>query len=343
MDTNIYLSFYSLSSDDLEELKKIAVLSLNKEIILHLPAQTKTEYYRNRENKINQTVTKMKERNFAIQFPQITRNYKEYEEMRKLLKETQRLRILLEESLNNDIYNNSLKADQLIEQIFLSAKIQNESKVILEKAKLNFDIWNPPGKNHSYWDAIIRESLKMSVDKNDGPLYFIWGDKDFISPLDNNRFNLFLESERKEEKWCEIIFYRNLTDFFSAKFPKIKLASELHKRITLTNFINSPHFIATRQNLRKLQYINEFTDDEIRDIVDAAITNNQIYWINTDEDIQTMLFQIVENRLNIVDADSAEEFLNLYDQERISERERREYEEDERETRKLLFPKEDVF
>jgi hypothetical protein len=52
IDTNIFLSFYHLSSDDLEELRKLGVLLDKKKVTLLLPKQVIDEYRRNREVKI---------------------------------------------------------------------------------------------------------------------------------------------------------------------------------------------------------------------------------------------------------------------------------------------------
>ena len=50
IDTNAYLSFFHLTSDDLEELKKLELLiETTREIQLHLPEQTYDEFNRNRD------------------------------------------------------------------------------------------------------------------------------------------------------------------------------------------------------------------------------------------------------------------------------------------------------
>ena len=52
IDTNVYLSFYHLSSDDLEELKKLVVLAREGKVVLLLPEQVIDEFRRNRAAKI---------------------------------------------------------------------------------------------------------------------------------------------------------------------------------------------------------------------------------------------------------------------------------------------------
>ncbi len=52
IDTNTFLSFYHLTNEDLEELKKLVVLIDSSEIRLFVPQQVKNEFVRNRGNKI---------------------------------------------------------------------------------------------------------------------------------------------------------------------------------------------------------------------------------------------------------------------------------------------------
>jgi predicted nucleic acid-binding protein len=52
IDTNILLSFYHLTSEDLEELRKLIALVGSKRIELVLTQQIKDEFKRNRSAKI---------------------------------------------------------------------------------------------------------------------------------------------------------------------------------------------------------------------------------------------------------------------------------------------------
>ena len=52
IDTNVLLSFFHVSSDDLEELKKLVVLLGQKKAQLYVPVQVKMEFRRNREAKV---------------------------------------------------------------------------------------------------------------------------------------------------------------------------------------------------------------------------------------------------------------------------------------------------
>lgn len=78
IDTNVFLSFFHLSNDDLEEIHKLAVLIDKGDVTLWLTEQVKNEFKRNRESKISDAVKKLKEQKSKPQFPQICKDYEEY-------------------------------------------------------------------------------------------------------------------------------------------------------------------------------------------------------------------------------------------------------------------------
>ena len=52
LDSNIWLSLYHFSSDDLEQFAKLKDLLKSKDIILMIPRQVHDEVWRNRDNKL---------------------------------------------------------------------------------------------------------------------------------------------------------------------------------------------------------------------------------------------------------------------------------------------------
>lgn len=63
IDTNVLLSFYYLTSEDIEELKKLVALVKNKEISLIVPKQVEDEFWRNRGGKISDAMKKLRRPN----------------------------------------------------------------------------------------------------------------------------------------------------------------------------------------------------------------------------------------------------------------------------------------
>ena len=71
IDTNVLLSFYRFTSDDLDELRKLTEAIKVGAITFALPEQVKQEFWRNRESKIAEALTRLREQKLNLQFPQI--------------------------------------------------------------------------------------------------------------------------------------------------------------------------------------------------------------------------------------------------------------------------------
>ncbi len=300
IDTNIFLSFYHFSSDDLEELKKLIVLLKQRKLTLYLPDQVISEFNRNRENKIADALKKLKEQRLGLQFPQICKDYTEYGKLRGLQKEYDSIHARLIDNLTKDIKDYRLKADEIIERLVRLAKIINCSGEITEKARIRYDLGNPPGKNDSLGDAVNWLALLTTVpEKVD--LHFITEDKDYYSPLDEEEFNAFLLNEWRGEKKGSIIFYKRLSSFFKDKFPDIKLATELEKDLLISDLSSSSNFAQTHIAVAKLSRHSDFTAVQLNAIADAATTNPQIYWIIDDSDIQAFFSNLIKGKEALID------------------------------------------
>jgi predicted nucleic acid-binding protein len=107
IDSNVLLSFYHFTGDDLEELKKLIVLLEKKKLRLYLPSQVVSEFRRNRESKIADTLKRLKEQRLNLQFPQICKDYAEYAALRELQKSYEAQHAALLNKLSEDIENRS--------------------------------------------------------------------------------------------------------------------------------------------------------------------------------------------------------------------------------------------
>lgn len=292
IDTNVLLSFFHVSSDDLEELKKLVVLLEKKKVQLYVPSQVKMEFRRNREAKIADAMRKFKEQRLNLQFPQICKDYPEYEKLRELQKHYEENHTALLNALNEHIKSDSLKADQIIGQLFSLAEGVPCNDEIIQRARLRLERGNPPGKNDSLGDAINWEALLTAVpDKSD--LHFISGDKDYCSALNEEDFSQFLGSDWRGKKKSELIFYKRSSAFFKDKFPDIKFATELEKDLLIKDFAQSGSFATTHAVVAKLAKFADFTPAQLNAIVSAAISNSQISMIATDQDVHEFLSAVV--------------------------------------------------
>jgi len=224
---------------------------------------------------------------------------------------------LLNEKLLKDVQDRELKADKIISSIFELSHLIKIDKNNVDKAKERYDLWNPPWKNWSYWDALNWELLLEWVKvwdfyKDIERLYFITDDKDFISKIDWSKFNQFLYDEWLDKKQFPIKFFKKLSWFFQEKFPNIKLAEDLRKNVIISDFVNSRTFANTRRCLYIFETINDFTDSELNQLIKASIENNQIYWIKDDPGITKRINNLIEWKRDKIDSETLQAFDEIY-------------------------------
>jgi predicted nucleic acid-binding protein len=319
IDTNIYLTFYHFSSDDLEELKKLLVAVDNGKIKLYITKQVIAEFRRNREAKIADALRIFNSQKLPNQFPQICKSYAQYNILRELLRAFSDVRTQLLDALKNDIDSNTCGADIITSGLFGKANLLELDDDVLEAAKNRVSLGNPPGSNNSYGDSINWELLLKHF-PGDKELHFITEDtKDYSSRIEKGRLSEFLRIEWQEHGKSILHYYTKLSDFLRNEFPNIKLASELEKELAISSFANSASFASTKSAIRKLRRITEFSDSEIREIVEASTTNNQIYWIHEDQIVKDFLLGIIRGREDAINSKLLEEFYGIYGNEAEAE------------------------
>jgi len=300
-----------ISSDDLEELKKLLVAVDNHKISLYITKQVINEFRRNREAKIADALKIFNSQKIPNQFPQMCKTYEEYATLRELLKSFSKTRNELLERLKTDIDSNTCGADVIINGLFKKANVLELDDAVLEDAKNRVSLGNPPGSSNSYGDSVNWELLLKHFPK-DEELHFVTEDtKDYSSKIERGRLSEFLNLEWIENEKSTFHFYTKLSDFLYNEFPNIKLASELEKELAINSFVNSSSFSSTKSAIRKLKKFT-FTDSEIIEIVEAGTTNNQIYWIGSDSIVKNFLLTIIEGREDVLDPAVLEEFNGIY-------------------------------
>lgn len=304
IDTNVLLSFYHLTSDDLEELRKLAVLLEQEKVALLLTDQVREEFLRNREGKIADSIKRLKDQKLNLQFPQICKDYPEYLLLRDIQKKYDEQHSALLGKLQSDIESKKLKADSTIESLFAAATALQREPALVSRARLRVDLGNPPGKNGSLGDAVNWELLLEKVPVGED-LYFVTEDRDFFSVLEETNFNEFLLHEWHSKKKSSLHYYKRLSSFFKDKFPDIKLATELEKELLIKQLVGSLSFATTHAAIAKLQKHSDFTDDQAAAIASAALFNSQILWILDDADVHAFMEGLLSSHKNVLDADVA--------------------------------------
>lgn len=302
IDTNIYLSFYQFTSDALDELDKLRVLFEQGILTLVVPEQVVHEFERNRENKISDSLKRLRDQSLKLQYPQFCKDYNEYKVLRALEREFKKQHSMLITSISEHVSEETLKADETVRQLFESAEIVDSNESIIDRARLRMDVNNPPGKKGSLGDAINWETLLAEVPEGED-LYFVTEDKDYSSPLDEAKFNYFLINEWINTKSSSIYYYRRLSDFFGEHFPDIKLASELQKDLLIRELAESNTFKTTHKLVAKLTRLGGFSGPQANALVDAALSNGQISMIITDYDIKSFYSAIADGNRSQLDPD----------------------------------------
>ncbi|MDD5215579.1 MAG: PIN domain-containing protein [Methylococcales bacterium] len=293
LDSQIWLSLYDFSSDDLEQFRRLNTL-INSEVKIYLTGQVCSEISRNRENKILAALDKFKPVNIPI--PNLCKGYDEYNEFKKIVEKCKNEHKKILSKIDTDIQNESLHADLVITEIFQKLEIHDASDDLIKKSIARYEIGNPPGKNKSYGDAINWELLLEVVpDKQD--LFFVSSDKDFRSVLNENKFNNFLKKEWIKKKNSEIFFYTSLTEFFKSNLKDIELKTENEKIELIKKLSTCGNFSSTHSIIHKLSKHSTWTDDQIIELLKAADSNNQVHWIIEDNDIQTFYKTILISKV----------------------------------------------
>lgn len=301
IDTNVLLSFYHLSSDDLEELRKLVALIRGQSLRLHLPQQVKDEFQRNRDNKIADALKRLQEQKLNLQFPQMCKDYAEYELLREAQRKYEEAHSNLLRKLRSHIDCEGLKADQIVRELFGTTTAHATSPQAYNYARCRVDVGNPPGKGGSLGDAINWETLLEQVPPNE-ELCFVTDDGDYASPLDANSFQPFLSSEWLAKKGGALRFYKRLSAFFKDKYPQIELASGVEKDLAIAEFASSWSYAKTHDAVAKLEQFSDYSPGQASAIAVAATTNSQISWVAQDDDVKSFLERIVRHYGSSIEA-----------------------------------------
>jgi predicted nucleic acid-binding protein len=315
IDTNVFLSFLHYSSDDLEELKKLEVLLRDGGVRLLLPDQVVAEFRRNREGKLADSLKKLREVRLAPQFPQICKDYPEYEELRRHQRAFEETHTRLVEKIVADIEKQSLKADGIIRALFAAAQRIETSPALVARARLRSDIGNPPGKKGSLGDAVNWEALLTAAAAGED-LYLVSSDNDYSSDLNEERLDPFLAEEWETTAKSRVIYFKRLSLFLRAQFPEIKLAAEAEKDLVIRDLADSGSFAQTHVVVARLRQYTDFTPSQLNEIVAATLANNQVHWIAGDEDVHSFLSAVIAGREDQIDPARLKELRELLDAHR---------------------------
>jgi predicted nucleic acid-binding protein len=282
IDTNVLLSFYALTHDDLEQLKKLIGLIKAYRLTIYVTQQVKDEFSRNRETKLNESLSQFEKLTFSKTMPRYIYEYKEAAAYRRSLNEVINAHKALAERARKEAESNSLEADDLLHSLFESSELLEVDSELIDLAQKRMHIGNPPGKKDSMGDQLNWEALIKHIDP-ETDLLIISNDGDYESSLNKGRPHQFLIDEWKTRKHAKLNLYHSLKKFLDDHFPEIKLAVDTEKLIIgakKTAVINLLSFVADGEHNwslwfvipeimeRAIPVIDYFTKEEAEQIID---------------------------------------------------------------------------
>ena len=292
IDSNVWLSLYHFTSDDLVQFGKLKEI-IGQDIKLYIPKQVYDEVLRNREAKLKDAFKAFEIK--SIQYPAFCKEYTEYEQFNADYNDLIKRYKAWYKKIKTDMQNHSLPADTTI-QSFFDASGLIECDAYVDKAYTRYRIGNPPGKDNKYGDAINWECLLASVPDGED-LYFISVDKDYKSELFDDTFNPFLANEWKQKKRSKIHFYTNLVKFLNEHIEDIKLKTEQEKQDLIDKLTASRSFISTHGIIALMNKHSGWTDAQIESICYAAESNSQVGWLLGDDDVYEFYNRLLERFL----------------------------------------------
>jgi len=293
IDTNIFLSFYAYTNDDIEKLKKLTKLITTNQLKLYLTEQVRDEFYRNREAKLKESLKTLQAPSVTAGVPRFMEGYPSIKLYRHALEALSKARDQAIQQAKKEAEDRSIAADTLFADISGAANVIPTTNKIFESATRRMSLGNPPGKPGSMGDRINWEILLEQIaDGTD--LHLISKDGDFGSPL-LAAPNSYLIDEWRTKKGSNLALHDQLKPFLAQHFPQIQLAIDVEKRVAIECLINSGSFAVTHSAISGLQpFVDVLTPAEIAELIKAAESNPQVGWIAQDPDVRAFYSRIID-------------------------------------------------
>lgn len=287
IDTNIWLSLYHFTKDDLNQFNKLKEL-IDVDIKLFVPKQVKDELLRNREVKIKDAMEKFHMN--SISYPVFCKEYEEYNDFSKDYTDLEKRLAKWKKKIEEQIKKDDLPADKVIMELFEKAGLIDCEEYV-DAAYNRYRRGNPPGKDNKYGDAINWECLLHCVPDGED-LYFLSSDKDYRSVLYKTDFNPFLKEEWRVKKKSKVIFYCNLVPFLNEHIKEINLKNEKEKLIESLSYSCSPE--STREIIARLKEHSGWTEAQIDRIFEIAEKNQHLIKFENDNDVESFYFRLID-------------------------------------------------
>ena len=311
IDTNVLLSFYAFTSDDIEQLRKLEGLIENGTLKLYVPRQVADEFARNRETKLSKSIDDFAAKG-STALPRFLADVEEAEAYTLALQALNKARNDLVQRARKSASDNSFAVDGLVLSLLAKAGIGEVTADMITRARLRRDVGNPPGKTNTLGDQINWEYLLECV--ADGvDLHVVSIDGDYQSAFKNNKPHQFLFDEWRSRKNGDLILHKELKPFLNKQFEIIQLEIDREKAVAIDRLVDSTSFSSTHHAIANLlPFLDAFTIEDANKMVTGVLNNDQIRWISTDSDVNVfynLLLAIFAGKLDFgLEADARKIF-----------------------------------
>jgi hypothetical protein len=306
-DTNVYLTFFSFTEEELEEFRKLLAAIRAGELKLWTTPQVVDELGRNRESKVADSLRSLQDLKPAPAIPQMARNLPEFAQFVDAKRTFEEHVGTLHTQLSEQFWSGTLAADAVLGELLAAAESVPITEEIVEAARRRVEVGNPPGKKGSLGDALNWEALLKACRAGED-MHLVTGDSDFVSKLSKDRVSTYLADEWRDAKASEIHLYRKIGEFLDDRFPHIKVVSEYEKERRIRRLIESGSFATTHLAIAGLSSYTDFSDQEAQDLLEAAVHNPQIGRIAIDPDVQKFLSYLARHYGHLLDDETRLEF-----------------------------------
>lgn len=308
LDSNIWLSFYELTDDTLDELGRIPEWVEQGKLYLPLPQQVVDEVKRNRERVISRSLGLVdKSRLTKAGWPRAVHDFEQRQELDDLQSRYEELRTAMRQQLLDFAVSKTLPADETIEDIFQAVDAIRVTDQLVSRAEQRRALGNPPGKPNTLGDQIIWEALLESV-PNSTDLHIVARDGDFASELEPSAPNPFLAEEWQDRKGAGLYLHRRLRELSpilaDATGDEVTFdADDYSWQVSdaVLALTTSRSFQGTHNAIAALSDVHEFTDAEVKEIADAFRSNDQVHQIAGDADVKAFYTRFVKENWHRMD------------------------------------------
>lgn len=292
IDTNLYLDFYRMGQDKLDELNKVFALHEYGKLKIWLPELLINEFWRNRSKVVADNIKEI-EKDYKPSLPHIFRQHENQKQFLGAVSEANRIKNTILEDIQQQFKDENLAADLVIKMIFDAAVKIEANEVTIGKGKRRYDLGNPPGKNKSYGDAVNWECLLAAIPEGED-IYLITEDGDYKSSFIKDDMNEYLKYEWKTKKKSEPHIYARLSEFIKEHFPQANNLADMEVNLTIKELEESASFASTHHVVSKLLKFREFKQDQIFKIIRIYFDNNQVRYIKDDPDVKSLARMIIQ-------------------------------------------------